>query len=658
MMPLYKRSTAPIEARVADLMAQMTLQDKLAELRGGLKGSSAVAGASVREAVERTNAAQRAAMAANRLAIPVLFHGDPSTGSGQAANGMATLPRGLALAATWDPALVREIYASIAREARAHGARLVPGPGLEIARDPRQGRVQGSFGEDPFLVSEMGVAAIEGLQGNGMPRLIAHDKVLAAAGHFAGEGPPAEGAAADAAPLSERELREVYLVAFEEAVRRTGIGAVVLARNDIDAVPSHANKWLLDDVLRGEWSYRGAVLGDPEGIADLHNVYRVAVNPADAATLAFEAGIDADLSDAETLGALAEAVRAGRIPLARIDAAVARLLELKFRAGLFEKPFAEAPEGAARTRDTRTRAVAAKAARRSITLLKNDGILPLAIPAGRVRPRIAVIELGESRVLEAIHTKLRGRAQFVSAHEAEYVILAIGDVDAQGSIDALKTIDKPLVVVLSGSRPAVSLDLAQRANGLLAAWGLGAHGASAIADVLFGEVNPGGKLPVTLARNPGQMPIFYDVKPSGKRGYLFDTTEPLYPFGWGLGYSSFELGAPRLSATTIGANGTVTVSVEIRNTGKRAGDETVQLYVRDKVSSVTRPVKQLKGFQRVTLGAGERRIVTFQLTPRSFWMWNDQMRRVVEPGDFEVMTGANSRQLQSTTLTVLARTNP
>ena len=411
-------------------------------------------GLSAGESAERINAAQRAAMAANRLGIPVLFHGEGAAYDGRtAARDRAGRVVGSGVGAR-NPC-----------GDRARGARTRCPPrsrtGTRDRAGSTPGRVRGTFGEDPYLVSEMGVAAIEGLQGVGMPRLVAPDKVLAAARHLAGEGPPAEGATTGPAPLSERELREVHLVAFEETIRRTGVAAVVVARNDIDAVPSHANKWLLNDVLRGEWSYRGVILGDPDGVAELASVYHVAGTRADAALLAFEAGVDADLSETGAFDSLAE--RAGRIDPARIDAAVARLLELKFRAGLFEKPYADAPDGAARNRDTRTRTVAAKAARRAITLLKNDGaVLPLSIPAGRNRPAIAVIELGDARVLEAIRAKVHGRAQIATeaAQDSEFVILAIGETDRDGEardrLESLQVLGKRVIVVLLGNRPAVN----------------------------------------------------------------------------------------------------------------------------------------------------------------------------------------------------------
>lgn len=508
-------------------------------------------------------------------------------------------PRPIGLAASWDPDLVREVHAEIAARARARGARLVVGPSLEVARDPRMGRMERTFGADPHLVAELGVAAIRGLQGDGGPR-----SVLAAVSGLAGPGSPRPGTDVSPAPTSERELREVYFPPFEAAVRRAGVVAVIAARNDIDGVPSSANAWLLKDLLRGEWGFTGAVLADHAAVADLHRVHRVAAGEAQAAALARQSGIDAMLDTARS------ASRAqGRDALPRL-----------------------AP-------------VALRAARRSIVLLKNEGLLPLADSSSRSsRATILVIEPEGAGAAEALRARLSTRADVAAATDP---------ARAESALQSLKRAGKPVVVVLAGDLPDLTVKLSEDADALIGAWGLGEPCGDAAAAVLTGEVNPGGKLPFSLARNPGQWPMFHDVKPSARRGYLFDTTEPLYPFGFGLGYAPFELGAPRLSAASIGANGSVQVAVDVRNAGKREGEETVQLYVRDKVSSVARPVKSLRDFTRVRLAAGESRTVTFTLAAASLAMWDGSMRRVVEPGEFEVMAGADSTRLKSATLTVL-----
>jgi len=519
-------------------------------------------------------------------------------------------PEPFALACSWDPALVREAYSEIAAMARASGSTMVLGPTLAVARDPRRGSLQRSFGEDPYLVGEIGVAAIEGLQGNGKPHHLAEGKVFAALTGFAGPGLPAEGVGP--APVAERELREVYFPPFERALQRTAVGAIVPSRNEIDGIASHASPWLLKDVLRGEMKFAGTVLATREGIEDLQSVYRVANDGVEALALARAAGADG-----------------GPFDIAAFD----------------------------RHETDRSRAVAAKAAQRSIVLLANDATLPLSLPAaGRTPLKIALVEVGATTsILDELRARMRDRGSIVTPGQADAIVLSIGETDAAAqseSVAALATMGKPVIAVFSGLHPSATTEVATRAKAVVAAWGLGSAGPKAIVSVLFGDVNPGGKLAATIARNPGQLPLFYDAKPSSRRGYLFDTSDPLYAFGWGLSYSTFELGTPLLSASSVGADGSVTVSVEVRNNSKRAGDETVQLYVHGKVSPTTRPVKELKGFQRVTLKPGEKRMVRFTLAASDLAIRDTDMKRVVVPGEYDVMTGANSVALKTVTLRV------
>lgn len=522
----------------------------------------------------------------------------------------AGFPEPLALACSWDPAVVREAYSEMAALARAKGAKMVLGPSLAIARDPRRGHPGESFGEDPYLAGELGVAAIEGLQGSGKPHELAAGKVFAAVTGLAGPGLPADGVGP--APVAERELREVYFPPFEHAIRRTAVGAIVPSRNAIDGVPSHANAWLLKDVLRGEWRYGGTVIATREGITDLHAVYRVAADDVAALALARIAGADGGPIDVT--------------------------------------PLAVSPTA-------NSKAIAAKAAQRSIVLLANDGTLPLSLPtAGRTPLRIALVELGSMpSILDELRARTRDRAAIVTPGQADFIVLAIGETDAaapRDSIAAIAALGKPVIVVLASALPSIDPEVARQAKAVVGAWGLGEAGPKAITAVVFGDANPGGKLPTTIARDAGQLPIFYDEKPTAHRGYLFDSKDPLFPFGWGLSYASFETGTPLLSSTSVGANGSVKVSVEVRNNSKLAGDETVQLYIHGKVSSTTRPVKELKGFQRITLKAGEKRTVRFTLEAQSLAIWDMDMHRVVEAGEYEVMTGPNSIALKSATLTV------
>nr|WP_223262957.1 glycoside hydrolase family 3 N-terminal domain-containing protein [Sphingobium sp. SCG-1] len=754
---LYRDARQPIEARVDDLLKRMTLEEKIAQITTVWDGKVAIfddklqldpsklkaqfpdglghfarpsdakgavsprvaPGRNPRQTVALVNALQRWATTQTRLGIPILFHEEGL--HGYAAVAATSFPQSIAMASAFDPDMVRDVNTVIAREIRSRGVSLVLSPVVDIARDPRWGRIEETFGEDPYLVGEMGVAAVEGLQGAGRSRLLPPGHVFATLKHLTGHGQPESGTNVGPAPISQRELRENFFPPFEQVVKRTGIEAVMASYNEIDGVPSHANKWLLDDVLRGEWGFQGAVVSDYSAIDQLMSIHHIADNLEDAAKRALDAGVDADLPDGVSYKLLTKAVREGRVDAAKVDMAVRRMLELKFRAGLFENPYVDAAASEAITNNAEARALALKAAQRSITLLKNDGMLPLK-PEGTIAvigPSAAVARLGgyygqpphSVSILEGIKTKVGTRANIVfaqgvkitenddwwedkvtksdpaenrkliaqaveAAKGVDRIILTLGDTEQssregwannhlgdrpsldlvgeqQELFDALKALGKPITVVLINGRPASTVKISEEANALVEGWYLGEQGGNAMADVLFGDVNPGGKLPVTIPRSVGQLPMFYNAKPSARRGYLFDTTAPLYPFGYGLSYTSFDLGAPSLSASRMGTGGVVTVSVDVRNTGVRSGDETVQLYVRDKVSSVTRPIKELKGFQRVTLKPGEARTVRFTIDPKALQMWNDKMERVVEPGEFEIMTGPNSVDLKSVTLTVV-----
>jgi beta-glucosidase len=754
--PIYKDAAQPIEARVDDLLSRMTLEEKIAQITTVWEGKVAVfddrlqldpaklkakfpdglghfarpsdargavsprvaPGRDPRQTVALVNALQRWATTQTRLGIPILFHEEGL--HGYAAVGATSFPQSIAMASAFDTDMLREVNSVIAREIRSRGVSLVLSPVVDIARDPRWGRIEETFGEDPYLVGEMGVAAVEGLQGKGRSRLLPPGHVFATLKHLTGHGQPESGTNVGPAPVSERELRENFFPPFEQVVKRTGIEAVMASYNEIDGVPSHANRWLLEDVLREQWGFRGAVVSDYSAVDQLMSIHHIAGTLEEAAVRALDAGVDADLPDGLSYATLTRAVREGRVAQAKVDLAVRRMLELKFRAGLFENPYADAAASVAITNNAEARALALKAAQRSITLLKNDGMLPLK-PEGRIAvigPSAAVARLGgyygqpphTVSILDGIKAKVGNRASIVfaqgvkitenddwwedkvvksdpaenrkliaqaveAAKGVDRIILTLGDTEQssregwadshlgdrpsldlvgeqQELFDALKALGKPITVVLINGRPASTVRISEETNALVEGWYLGEQGGNAMADVLFGDVNPGGKLPVTIPRSVGQLPMFYNAKPSARRGYLFDTTAPLYPFGYGLSYTSFDLGAPRLSAARIGTGGSVTVSVDVRNTGARAGDETVQLYIHDKVSSVTRPVKELKGFQRISLQPGESRTVQFTVGPESLQMWNDHMERVVEPGDFEIMTGPNSVDLKSATLTV------
>ena len=755
----YKNPDAPIAARVDDLLARMTLEEKIAQIitiwdnkpeifddkgefdpvkmsakfpngigqfarPSDAKGPASpriAAGRDVRGTIRLVNAMQKHAITKTRLGIPILMHEEGL--HGYAALDATSFPQSIALASSWDPALLREINVVIGREIRARGVHLALSPVVDVARDPRWGRIEETFGEDPYLAGELGVAAVEGLQGENKASVLAPGKVFATLKHLTGHGQPESGTNVGPASISERVLREYFFPPFEQVVRRTGIQAVMASYNEIDGVPSHANKWLLGDVLRGEWGFKGAVVSDYYAIDELAGRHAIAKDKSEAAILALAAGVDSDLPTGASFSTLAESVRNGKVSQAAVDQAVRRMLDMKFRAGLFENPYADADAAVKITNNADARALALKSAQRSITLLKNDGTLPLSL--GTTKPKIAVIgpsanvaRLGgyygqppvTVPILEGIKTKVGNRATILfaqgvkitenddwwadevkladpaenrkliaeaveTAKGADQIILTLGDTEQtsregwaeshlgdrdsldlvgeqQELFDALRALGKPITVVLINGRPASITKISTEANAILEGWYLGEQGGNAVADVLFGTVNPGGKLPVTFPRSVGQLPFTYNHKPTARRGYLFADKSPLYPFGFGLSYSTFELGAPVLSSPTIARNGSVKVTVSVKNTSNRAGDETVQIYVRDKVSSVTRSVMDLKAFQRVTLAPGETRDVSFTLGTDAFHFWNDKMQRVVEPGDFEIMAGNSSANVKSATLTI------
>jgi beta-glucosidase len=760
--PIYKDAAAPVDARVEDLLSRMTLEEKVAQLitlwetkkevfdaekqldpqkmakkfpnnlgqfarpsdAEGPGSPRAVKGRGVAQTIKMVNDLQKFATTQTRLGIPILFHEEGL--HGYAALDATSFPQAIALASSWDVDLMREVNSVIGREIRARGVSLALSPVVDVARDARWGRFEETFGEDPYLAGEMGVAAVEGLQGKGNARKLGPGKVFATLKHLTGHGQPESGTNTGPASISERTLREYFFPPFEQVVKRTGISAVMPSYNEIDGVPSHANTWLLGDVLRGEWKFDGVLVSDYFAISDLQDIHKVVSNKEEAAIRSMAAGVDSDLPNGATYSLLPKLVKEGRISVDKIDMAVRRMLSLKFRAGLFENPYADVASALKITNNTEAKALALKSAQRSVILLKNDGTLPLSLPkAGGAKPTIALIgpsmaiaRLGgyygqppvTVSILDGVKAKVSSRANIVFAQgvkitegddwwtddvklsdpamnrkliaeavavakNADQIVVTLGDTEQtsregwaknhlgdrdsldlvgqqQELFDALKALGKPVTVILINGRPATINKIANEANAILEGWYMGEQGGNAMADILFGDVNPGGKLPATFPRSVGQLPFTYNHKPSARRGYLFADATPLYPFGHGLSYSTFDIGAPTLSSTKIAPNGNVTVSVSVRNTSSRAGDETVQLYVSDKVSSVTRSVMDLRGFRRITLAAGETKKVDFVLTPESFQMWNDKMQRVVEPGDFDIMVGNSSANLKSVTLTI------
>ena len=665
------------------------------------------------------NAIQKWHIEETRLGIPTLFHEEGLHGF--QAYQATSFPQSIALAATFDTDLVQEVYSVTAREIRARGAHHVLSPVVDIALDPRWGRIEETYGEDPYLVSRMGVAAVKGFQGDSFP--IADDKVVATLKHMTGHGQPEGGMNVGPSQVSERELYERFFPPFEAAVQEANAASVMASYNEIDGVPSHANSWLLNDVLREEWGFDGAVVADYFAINELNVRHAIVDNIADAGALSLKSGVDLELPDGVAFYQLKDKIIAGEYDIAFVDQAVRRVLEMKMRANLFNTPYADPDYAEMITGNQEARDLAEEAARKAAVLLKNDNnILPLDKSKYKriavIGPNAAITVLGgysdEPRqtisILDGIETKVGDEIDVVHAQgvtltdnrswwddnvnlidpdvnrrdiakavalakTADLVVLAIGgdestsreawsethpgdrnDITLIGEqkelVDALAETGKPIVSVIISGRPLSLVNVEDNLDAILYGWILGQETGTAVADLLFGDANPSGKMPVSVPRTVGQIPAFYNHKPTARRGYAFADASPLYVFGEGLSYTDFEISEPVLSSPTIATDGETSVSVSVTNIGDRAGDEIVQLYIRDKVSSVTRPVKELKGFERVSLEPGATKTVSLPITTKALRFYNLDMDRVVEPGEFDIMVGKSSRDVKTVTLTV------
>ena len=647
------------------------------------------------DGAQATRDVQRLAVEQSRLHIPLLLGHD-------VIHGYRTIfPIPLAEASTWNPESVEAAARPGGREARAAGLNWTFAPMVDIARDPRWGRIAEGSGEDPYLGSVLAAARVRGFQ----------ETILATAKHFAAYGGAEAGRDYNTVDVSERTMREIYLPPFKAAVD-AGVASIMTAFNEVGGVPSSASPWLTDTVLRQQWGFDGFVVSDWTSIEELR-AHGVAASRAEAGRLAIAAGIDMDMSSGIYVDSLAALVQAGRVPIAQVDAAVRRILRAKQRLGLFEDP----NRGVAATPPPLDRALARRVARESIVLLKNEGGL---LPLGARAKTIAVIgplasdtaaplgpwhARGEAGDVVSVLTAIRERAGAAAtvlhapgtgltngdtsgiaaavalARRADVSVLVVGEPDTMSGEGGSRTrldlpgaqerlqqavvaTGKPVVLVLMNGRP---LDLSWAAShvpAILETWFLGIEAGHAIADVLFGDVNPSGRLPVTFPRSVGQIPIYYNAKNTGRPAvasqhytskYLDSPNSPLYPFGYGLSYTTFAYRDLQLRAARLGSADTLVVTVTVANTGTRPGTEVVQLYVRDDVGSVTRPVRELKGFQRVTLETGATRTVEFRLPVRELGVWVSAMNYVVEPGTFRVLVGANSTADLAAGFEVVAR---
>ncbi len=720
-------SETGVAARVEAILAQMSLEEKIGQLTQvgaadfapGPKPEDVIRQGGAGSVLwlndtKKFNALQKIAVEESPSKIPLLFALD-------VIHGYRTIfPVPLALAASWDPAVAERAQAVAAREARAAGLHWTFGPMLDIARDARWGRIVEGAGEDPCLGAAMAAAQVRGFQG---PSLGAPDRIVACAKHFAGYGASDGGRDYDPVYLSETQLRNIFFPPFRAAVE-AGVGTFMSAYMDLNDVPASGNRWLLTDVLRGEWGFGGFVVSDAFAVASLVT-QGFAADGRDAACRALNAGLDMDMASNTYGQHLAGLVEDGSVTMADIDAAVRRILAIKVRMGLFEQPYTDEATLAQVVALPEHRAEARRAAQRSMVLLRNEGgLLPLAKDLQNVAvigPLADSMEATEGSwmvfghtpaavtVLAGIRAALPGadvtyapgpeirrdiaswfesnmpsaarkpeqppeeaeaafRTAVATAAAAEVVVMVLGEnADMAGEAASRAALDlpgrqeellrtvvalgKPVVLVLLNGRPLSINWAAEHVPAILEAWEPGSEGGNAVADLLFGDANPGGKLPVTFPRRGSHAPLYYarntthspEGHPMYNPRYWDGLPTPLYPFGYGLSYTTFAITNLRVSAPQVKVGGAATVTVNVTNTGPVAGDEVVQLYIHQRAGSDSRPMRELRGFERVTLQPGETKTVTFQLGPAELGHWSTNAGKWVQDASaFDVWVGADS----------------
>lgn len=753
----YRDATRPIPERVRNLLSLMNIDEKLAQLGSlwvfelfdnqqfsqtkaqrrlehGIGQITRIAGASnvsPNESAALANTIQAFLTQHTRLGIPAIVHEECC--SGYMAKGATVFPQAIGIASTWDPDLTRAMGDVIRLQMRAAGGHQALAPVLDITRDPRWGRVEETFGEDPYLASLLGSAYVKGIQGTDIAA-----GVLATGKHFVGYGMSEGGRNWAPVFLPERDLLEVFVRPFEAAIHTADMGSIMNAYHELDGVPCASSKALLTGLLRDRLGFTGLIVSDYFAVDMLAAYHHIAADKQAAAVLALEAGIDLELPSTDCYGApLRQALESGEIGIDVIDRAVTHVLEMKFRLGLFENPFVDAGSAIDVFDTPAQRALARTLARKSIVLLKNaDALLPLdktiaslavigpnadsvrnlmgdySYPAhletlaenqafdifdSAVPEQVEMVDrpVEMASILESVRQKVsaqttvryaqgcavrgdsaEGFADAVAAaRQSDVAVLVVGgksgltddctcgeardraELDLPGVqeqlVRAIVETGTPVVLVLINGRPLTFPWIADHVPAIVEAWLPGEEGANAVADVLFGDYNPGGKLPMTFPRVVGQIPLFYNHKPSGGRShwkvdYVDTSVKPLFPFGFGLSYTHFELAGLQLASDKASAGETVDISVEVTNRGDRAGDEVVQLYIHYTGTSVTRPVKELKGFRRITLDPGETRNVVFHLPVNQLAFYDLDMRLVVEPGTVQVMLGSSSQDIHCT----------
>jgi beta-glucosidase len=751
----YQDATLSIDERISDLLDRMTIEEKVAQLGSvwsfeivgigtldhekaerliglGIGQITRLAGGTnleAREVAALGNEVQRFLVEETRLGIPAIFHEESL--HGLVSRDAPCFQQSIGAAAAWDAELVQAMASTIRRRMLATGARQSLAPVLDVTRDPRWGRIEETYGEDPYLAAELGCAYIRGIQGDSL-----QDGVIATGKHMVGHGLAEGGLNQAPAHVGPREMRDEQLFPFETAVREAGLASVMPAYCDVDGVPCHASHELLTTILRDEWGFDGIVASDYTGIQMIATQHELTTDLATAAALGLRAGVDTELPSTVAYGApLLQALAGGRIDEALVDCMVERILRMKFRLGIFERPFVDplttASLASLAVEEAR---VALELAGRSLVLVENDGILPLRlglervavigpiaasarellgdyahllhietllemreqgnafgfpltdeiVPADELAGRGTIFDaivarLPGARVEHARGTGIRGgtdadiQAAVELARSSDVAIVVLGERSGltdnattgeardrrdlgfmgrqQELLEAVVATGTPVVLVVVSGRPLAIEWAAAHCAAVLLAWVPGDAGAQAIAAALLGDVNPGGKLPITVPRNVGQVPVSYRHHPTGGRStwkgdYVDGPATPLWPFGFGRSYTAFELSDLRMDRTELPTDGgEIVVTVDVRNTGSRRGDEVVQLYVRDPEATVARPVLELRGFRRVGLDPGERRSVSFRLAAEQFAYVGADYRRVVEPGVIRVFVGSSSADL-------------
>ena len=738
----YKNADAPVDARVEDLLSRMTLEEKVQQLTmhglGAFPHIGEVVGVcdSPFEGLElianQSKEAKKHAKEKTRLGIPPIQIAECL--HGLLAYGATIYPQAIAQGSTWNPELIERMSAQIAEEASSVGVDQALSPLFDLIRDPRYGRNEECYAEDPYLVAEIGKAFVTGMQGKpeqtrtGIPE----GKLMCTAKHFAGYSVPAAGINLAPASLGEREMRTLHLYPFEKVVKEANVYSVMPSYNETDGIPAHANHHLLTEILRDEWGFEGYVFSDYGGASHLTHFHKTAPDKKEAAYQAFTAGLDLEAARPDIYPHIAELVKEGRLSEADVDVAVRRILKAKFRSGVFDKKYADVKNIKKHVHTPEHIALAKTIADESIILLQNnDNILPLNPDKIKsiavVGPNANQVQYGDysytrdnksgvtvlQGITDLVGDKVKvnyakgcgissldttGIAEAVEAARESDVVVAVlgetsvilsglgwgrgpGDMEADDAfttgegyditdinpigvqrelLQALKATGKPIVLVLVHGRPWSIVWEKDNMDAILEAWYPGEQGGNSVADIIFGKVNPSGRLNATFPQSAGHIPVAYDYKPSAKginrepgtperpgRDYVFSSPDPVFPFGHGLSYTDFEYGDMQISGDTFG-NECITVSVNVKNTGSVPGKEVVQLYVNDKISSVTTPVKALKGFSKISLAPGESRRVSFTVAPEDLGLWNRDMKYVTEPGEFDFMFGKSSEDIQCT----------